>query len=553
MNPSDRSLLALVSTRDPWWLLVLVLSGCVAAAAGLLLPDAVARAVDAVLDGGGVTSAVLWFAALAAVEVVADVLDVIARARTTSSGTAWLRHRLSGHLLALGTRRRFASGDAVSRLTTDCAEAGGVSVTVVRLALAALTSLGSVVALALLDWRLAMVFLAGVPVALLLAGTHLRQTADDVAAYQRVSGELSARLLDAMRGVRTIAASGTAEQETARVLRPLPRLAAAGTGMWRAQSRMVWRAALLLPAVELAVLITAGFSLAAGRLSTGQVLGALGYVVLGMSLVRQAPLLTALARARAGAARIAEVLDTPPPRRGAQHPPPGPGRVELRGVGVLPDVLRDVDLVVPAGAFVVVVGASGSGKSALTSVLGGLLEPDTGRVLLDGRPLQETSAGAVFGHAFDRPALLGRTVADAVACGTSADRSRVRAACRAAQVHDVVVRLPEGYDTPLALTPLSGGEAQRLGLARAIVRDPRVLVLDDATASLDAVTESGVSRAIDEALPGRTRVVTTHRVTTAERADLVVWLERGRVRRSGPHEVLWEDPEYRAVFAEARG
>jgi ATP-binding cassette subfamily B protein len=117
-------------------------------------------------------------------------------------------------------------------------------------------------------------------------------------------------------------------------------------------------------------------------------------------------------------------------------------------------------------------------------------------------------------------------------------------------VDDVVVRLPDGYCTPLAETPLSGGEAQRLGLARAIVHNPRVLIFDDATASLDTITEAAVEQAMATALPGRTRIVVTHRASTAARADLVVWLENGRIRAMAPHAALWREQGYRAVFTE---
>lgn len=315
---------------------------------------------------------------------------------------------------------------------------------------------------------------------------------------------------------------------------------------------MVWRSGLLLPAVELAVLAAAGFGVLDGRLTVGQVLAALGYVALGMGLITQIPLLTTLSRARSCAWRIGEVLDSPVPEPGDLGVVPGRGTLELRGV-TIEGALADVDLLVPGGRFTAVVGRSGSGKSALVNVLGGLLTPDEGTALLDGRPLERlrpSELRAVVGFAFERPALLGATIGDAVGYGSWAGEAAVRAACRSAQVDDLIVRLPDGYRTPLAETPLSGGEAQRIGLARAIAHAPRVLILDDATASLDTVTEAAVEEAIERTLPGRTRVVVTHRAATASRADTVVWLEDGRVRAVGAHDELWRDPAYQAVFTE---
>jgi ATP-binding cassette subfamily B protein len=305
--------------------------------------------------------------------------------------------------------------------------------------------------------------------------------------------------------------------------------------MWRTQAKMMWRAGLLLPAVELAVLIAAGFGILEGRLSTGDVLAALGYTALGMGIVGQIPQLTALERTRASATRIAEVLDTPVPAKAVSAP--SSGHIQLRDVSV-EGALHDVSLTIPAGAFTAVVGSSGAGKSTLAAVLGGLSPVDSG----------EVSAEGSVGYAFERPALLGATIGRSIGYGTDADEIQVRDAAVAAQVHDVLIRLPQGYETPLADAPLSGGEAQRIGLARAIVRDPKVLVLDDATASLDTVTEAKVDNALTTALPGRTRVVVTHRPATAARADLVVWLEDGRIRGTGTHRELWNDEDYRAVF-----
>ncbi|ANZ35159.1 ABC transporter [Lentzea guizhouensis] len=533
-KPGD-ALLSSTVTRDyrPW---LLLLNAAVTTAAGLLLPTALADAVDMALSGTFVLATILFLLALAAVEILGDAVGIVLAASITARATAWLRRKLSEHLLAIGHPAPFAHGDAVSRVTGDCGNAGSVAVTVIGLVVTVVSSVGSVVALALLDWRLAVVFVVSAPLAGLLIRTHLRLTADDVLTYQEVSGEVSARLLDSVSGLRTIAAAGIADREAQRVLQPLPRLAAAGGGMWRTQAKMMWRAGLLLPAVEVAVLAAAGFGVLQGRLSTGDVLAALGYTALGMGIVGQITQLTVLERTRASAGRIAEVLGTPPPHRPYARPPES-GTLELRAVSV-DGALHDVDLVVPAGAFCAVVGSSGAGKSALAAVLGGLSGVDSGEVRRPGD----------IGYAFERPALLGTTIGRSIGYGTDADETRVREAAVAAQVHDVLVRLPQGYDTPVADAPLSGGEAQRIGLARAIVRDPEVLVLDDATASLDTVTEAKVDNALTTALPGRTRVVVTHRPATAARADMVVWLENGRVRATGTHAELWNDEGYRAVF-----
>ncbi|MYR42189.1 ABC transporter ATP-binding protein, partial [Streptomyces sp. SID5910] len=232
------------------------------------------------------------------------------------------------------------------------------------------------------------------------------------------------------------------------------------------------------------------------------------------------------------------------------------GALELRGVRVLRDgteVLRADAVVVPGGATAAVVGRSGAGKSVLAAVAGRLLDPDEGEVLLDGVPLDSltrASLRAEVGFAFARPVLGDGTVAEAVASGVRpAAPHRVREAVRVAGADAFVRRLPRTYDTPLADVPLSGGEYQRLGLARAFAHAGRLLVMDDATSSLDTATEHAVDRAVRDALEGTTRLVVAHRPSVAARADLVIWLEDGRVRAVGPHRRLWERAAYRAVFA----
>jgi ATP-binding cassette subfamily B protein len=553
------TLLLRTARRAPGWLITALLAGIASGAAELLLPDTTARAVDLVLAGRvRLTDFVPLLVVIGAVAGTNAVYQATV-ARLTAIGTAWLRDRLTATLLGLRpTNPGLAPGDAVSRLTGDCALAGAAAGTVAQLVLVALTSLGAIVALALLGWWLAAVFAVSLPITFVLARGHLRRTEGSLAAYRAYSGELAARLLDAATGIRTIAATGTAEQETARVLRPLPQLAKAGLDMWRAQARMAWRAALLLPGVQLAMLGAAGYGVLTGRLTAGGLLAALGYSSMGMGLIGAIALLTTLATARAAADRILEAEHLPHRPAATTALPDGPGTLVLRGVTVRGDdgkpALLDIDLTIPAGATVALVGRSGAGKSTLAAVAGGLRAPDAGSVSLDGANLatvRPEELRAAFGYAFDRPHLLGETVADAI--DHDADLATITAAASAAQVDDAIARLPHGYRTPLADAPMSGGEAQRIGLARALVGDPRVLVLDDATASLDTVTEERVTDAIRTSLPGRTRLVSTHRIRIAEGSDLVAWLADGRLRAFARHDELWQFADYRAVFTEARG
>jgi ABC-type polar amino acid transport system ATPase subunit/tRNA A-37 threonylcarbamoyl transferase component Bud32 len=172
--------------------------------------------------------------------------------------------------------------------------------------------------------------------------------------------------------------------------------------------------------------------------------------------------------------------------------------------------------------------------------------------LLDGAALDQVRPEALreaIAYAFADPALPGDTIEAAIALAPHpVPTHRVREAARAAQADAFIRRLPRGYLTPLAEAPLSGGERQRLGLARALAHGGRLVVLDDATSSLDTITEAVVARAFDQALSGRTRLVVTHRAAIAARADEVAWLDQGRIRARGPHAELWQDPEYRAVF-----
>jgi ATP-binding cassette subfamily B protein len=555
VQPSSRVLIHAV--RDAGGHAVLLGAACLAgAAAELLLPAALGRAVDAVLGIGGAPAT--WLVAagvLIGTAATAEILTELAGATGTARATARLRHRLLRRVFAMPYRRatRYPAGDLVARLGGQAADAGSAAVASVGGVFSAVPAVGSLVALTLIDPWLGAAFVLG----LLLLGLLLRGFAAGASTaargYQRVQGVMAGHLAEALGGSRTIAAAGTVEREIARVLRPLPELSGHGTGTWAALGTAAGRTALVAPLTLIAVVATGGVLLGAGRLTPGELLAAVQYASLGAGLGAVLATVNRLVRARAGAGRAADVLAEPMTPGGSRLLPPGPGTLRLDRVTVRVDgrtVLDDVDLTVPGGATLAVVGRSGSGKSMLAAVAGGLWEPDRGRVLLDGMPLPDgdpAALGAAVGYGFERPVLVGATVGEAITMGRPGGGTAARRAAAVAAVDGYVARLPAAYHTPLDEAPMSGGEAQRLGLARALCRD-RLLILDDASASLDSVTEARVAESITRYAAGRTRLVVTHRRSTAARADLVAWLDDGRLIRVAPHATLWTDPGYRAVF-----
>ncbi|MFF7038452.1 ABC transporter ATP-binding protein [Streptomyces griseus] len=560
---SPRRLVWDATARTRGWFVLASVTAVLGSAGTLAFPWAMARALDAVVARRSVTGPVLVCAALLALVVTTGALQTLANGGYGSGTVAALRRSLARRALDAGVpgTADFPAGDLAGRLSAGCAQAGSAGVTLVTASTAVLTSLGGVVALWLLDWRIGLCFSLGVPPLALIARMFMNRGSGLFLRYQETQGRISALLLEALGGARTIGASGTAAAETRRVLAPLPELSRTGHRVWALQRDTGWQVGLLIPAVEVLVLCAGGLALLRGDISAGELAAVVGYTALAMAALDQLDALFALGMSAAGARRVAEVVDQPVPAPGTRaRPAGGSGTVTLSGVTVRSGartVLDAVDLVVPAGTALAVVGRSGAGKSTLAALIGRLREPDAGLVAIDGVPLRELSPQALraaVGYAFERPALLGTTVAGMIAFARpDASHEEVAAAAAAARADDFIARLPGGYDTPLTEAPLSGGEVQRLGLARALVHDPAMVVLDDALSSLDTATEARVGSALASAWSGRTRVLIAHRVSTAARADLVAWLEDGRVRALGPHADLWQLDDYRALFAASPG
>ena len=271
-------------------------------------------------------------------------------------------------------------------------------------------------------------------------------------------------------------------------------------------------------------------------------------------------------RATASGERIFQIIDEPEEIRdvpGAHELLEGPGRVRFENVTFGYDparpVLSGVDLELEPGKTVALIGHTGSGKTTLASLIPRFYDADDGRVTVDGADVRNVTLASLrreIGVIAQDPFLFSSTVRENLAFGRpEATDEEIYEAARLAQAHEFIERLPDGYDTIIGERgiTLSGGQRQRLAIARALVVDPRILILDDATASVDPSTEARIRLGLREAMRGRTTVIVAHRASTIALADEIVVLDHGRVVARGPHEqVLAESEIYREIYEHGR-
>ena len=321
----------------------------------------------------------------------------------------------------------------------------------------------------------------------------------------------------------------------------------------------------LLPALgTVAVLWVGGFRVIDGALSEGEFVAFMQYLaVLVLPLMISGWFFANLPRAAASAARIDELLSADPIIEDPSRPmplPDGPGEIRFDGVTFAYSsgdaVLEGMNLVIPGGTAVALVGATGSGKTTVANLVPRFYDVAEGSVSIDGidvRDLRLDDLRSEVAIVFQESFLFSATIAENILVGDpQADERSVRAAARLAQAHDFICAMPDGYGTVVGERghTLSGGQRQRVALARSVLRDPRILILDDATSSVDAVVESEIQEALRHVMAGRTTLIIAHRNSTLALAELVVFLEDGTIAGVGTHEELLSTiPRYGEVLA----
>lgn len=537
---------------------VLLITGC-----ELLKPWPLQVVIDDVLGGrtlpiGGVslspgTLLLLACAAMIFVHFGAGALTLLHNYTAIHIGQSMvndLRGALYGHLqrLSLAFHGRQRVGDLLYRITADSFAVQTMIMNGVLPILSALVLLaGMLIVLFPLDAMLTMLALTVVPILFALISLFNRKIVDVATEVRLTESRVYSLVQWSMSAIKLVQAFTKEEEEHRRFMGASRESLRATLRLYSWQTLYSGAVNLVIAAGTALVIFAGARAVSSGTLSVGQLIVFVSYLAQLYAPINQMTQSWGLiAGARVGARRIFEILDMEPDLRdGGRNFPPGGARGEVTWSGVSfryrPEtpVLSGVDLRVAAGAKIAIVGPTGAGKSTLLGLLPRFYDPTAGSVAIDGVDVREytlRSLRSQIGMVLQPPLLFPLSVRDNIAYGRPGAEDRaIEQAARAARVHDLIASLPQGYDTVLGESgaSLSEGEKQRITIARALLRDAPILILDEPSSALDIATEALVMAAIERLMLGRTTFIVAHRLSTVLRCDRIVVLNGGVIVEQG--------------------
>jgi len=449
---------------------------------------------------------------------------------------------------------RYPTGVLMSRITNDVgAIQGAVSEAVTSLFKDSFTLIGLIFVIFYRDWKLALLGMLIFPLVVYPIATFGRKMRNIARSSQITMGSLNTLLHETISGTRIVKAFGMEEYENRRFRQENERL-------FNLQIKAVSVSALSSPFMEFlgglgiaAIVLYGGYQVISGVTTPGNLFSFLtALIMLYEPIKRLTNVNNTIQQGIAGAQRVFEIIDQEPEiknKPGAVELPPISQGIKMENVSFAYEkqpVLKDINLCIQAGEIVAFVGASGGGKTTLANLIPRFYDVTKGRILIDGYDIRDVtveSLRAQIGMVTQQTILFNDTVRNNIAYGDiKRTEEEVIAAAKAANAHDFIMQLPKGYDTIIGEqgTKLSGGERQRISIARALIKNPPLLILDEATSSLDTEAEAEVQNALEKLMEGRTTILIAHRLSTVRNADRIVVISEGRIVEEGTHETLLE-------------
>ncbi|MCC7360295.1 MAG: ABC transporter ATP-binding protein [Anaerolineales bacterium] len=562
----------------PYWPIVAGAYAAIFLITGLniLIPQLIRGIVDDGLRAGDlhyITWAVLALLGLAAGRGLVTYFQQRWLEVASQSVAYDLRNDLQTKLtdLSFSYHDRAAAGQLLSRAIQDVERIRFLTGRATfRVADGVVLLVGTAVLLVVMSPSLALLVLLTLPFLAWRGLAYAGQSRPLSLAIQDSLGVVTTQLEQNLRGIRVVKAFAQSPAEIERFDR-------VNEAWFKLSAQSVRLDAANLPLLDLIVnvgslliLIFGGWQVIQGRLTLGELVAFTTYLAQLAGPVRtMSRVIPAIAMAGAAGGRIFGVLDALPEVRdlpGAVALPPLQGRVRFEHVSLAYEVglptgrsrpaVSDISFEAAPGQVIALLGSTGAGKSTLTYLISRFYDPTSGRVTIDGCDLRTVTRASLrrqIGVVLQETVLFAASIRENIAFGRpAASEAEIVAAAQAAQAHDFILSFPAGYDTRVGEkgVTLSGGQKQRLAIARALLTDPRILILDDATASVDTETERLIQQALDRLMQGRTTFVIAHRLSTLRRADLILVLEHGRLVARGRHDtLLTASPLYAALYA----